>query len=80
MNILRLLGAPVDTYYSLPKTIEFLLCSFESMPSGLFSLKLMFDRSKSESVCDASITRIGDTLSYGFAQTVTSMNDSTKEV
>ena len=40
------------------------------MSSGLFSLKLIFDRSKLESLCDISITRIGDTLSYGFPQTV----------
>ena len=30
----------------------------------------MFDRSKLESVCDISVTRIGDTLSYGFPQAV----------
>ena len=29
----------------------------------------MFDRSKLESLCDVSITRIGDTLSCGFPQT-----------
>ena len=29
----------------------------------------MFDRSKLESLCDVSVTRIGDTLSYGFPQT-----------
>ena len=30
----------------------------------------MFDRSKLESLHDVSVTRIGDTLSYGFPQTV----------
>ena len=30
----------------------------------------MFDRSKLESLCDVSVTRIGETLSYGFPQTV----------
>ena len=30
----------------------------------------MFDRSKLESLRDVSVTRIGDTLSYGFPQTV----------
>ena len=29
----------------------------------------MFDRSKLESLRDESVTRIGDTLSYGFPQT-----------
>ena len=29
----------------------------------------MFDRSKLESLRDVSVTRIGDTLSYGFPQT-----------
>ena len=32
------------------------------MPSGLFSLRLMFERSKSESLRDVSVTRIGDTF------------------
>ena len=39
------------------------------MPSHLFSLRLMFDLSKFESLHDVSVTRIGDTLSYGFLQT-----------
>ena len=30
----------------------------------------MFNRSKLESLGDVSVTRIGDTLSYGFPQTV----------
>ena len=34
-----------------------------STPSRLFSLRLMFERSKLESLCDVSVTRIGDTLS-----------------
>ena len=51
---------------SLPKTIEFFLHSFEH---GLFSMGLMFDRSKLESPRDVSVTRISDTLSYGFPQT-----------
>ena len=60
---------------SLPKTIEFFLRSFErsrrdrSTPSRLFSLRLMFDRWKLGSLRDASVTRIGDTLSYSFPQT-----------
>ena len=29
----------------------------------------MFDRSKLESLRDVSVTRIGDTISYGFPQT-----------
>ena len=40
------------------------------MPSRLFSLRLMFDRSKLESLWDVNVTRIGDTLSNGFPQTV----------
>ena len=63
--------------FSLPKAIEFFLGSFEpscqtqfrSTPSCLFSLKLMFGCSKSESLHDVSINRIGDTLSYGFPKT-----------
>ena len=43
---------------------------FESTPSRLFSLRLMFDRSKLESLRDVCVTRIGDTLSCGFLQTV----------
>ena len=40
-------------------------------PFSLFSLKLMFKRLKSESLRDVSVARIGgDTLSYGFSQTV----------
>ena len=39
------------------------------MPSGLFSLRLMFERSKSESLRDVSVTRIGDTFSHGFLLT-----------
>ena len=39
------------------------------MLSGLLSLKLKFNCSKLKSLCDASVTRIGDTLSYGFPQT-----------
>ena len=38
-------------------------------PSGLFSLRLTFELSISESVCDVRVTRIGDTFSYGFPQT-----------
>ena len=66
-------------YFSLPKTIEFFLRSFERSSrnllefevtsSRLFSLRLMFDRSKLESLRDVSVTRIGDTLSYSFPQT-----------
>ena len=43
---------------------------FRSTPSGLFSLKLMFERSKSESVRDVSVTRVGDTFYHSFPQTV----------
>ena len=39
------------------------------MPSGLFSLRLTFERSKSESLRDVTVTRIGYALSYGFPQT-----------
>ena len=45
------------------------------MASRLFSLKLMFDRSKLESLRDVSVTRIGDTLSYDFIQTGLYRND-----
>ena len=41
------------------------------MPSCLFSLRLMFDCSKLESLRDVNVTRISDTLSYSFTQTVT---------
>ena len=47
------------------------------MPSRLFSLRLMFDCSKSESLRDVNVTRIGDALSYGFPQTALSANKST---
>ena len=33
-----------------------------------FSLKLTLEHSKLKSLCDASVTRIGDTLLYGFPQ------------
>ena len=39
---------------------------FRSTSSGLFSLKLMFECSKSESLRDVSVTRVGDTISYGY--------------
>ena len=39
------------------------------MPSSLFALRLMFECSKSELLHDVSVTRISDTLSYGFLQT-----------
>ena len=42
-----------------PKALE-----FESTSSRLFSLKLMFDRLKLESLRDVSVTKTGDTLSY----------------
>ena len=45
------------------------------MPSSLFSLKLMFDRSKVESLCDVSVTIISDTLSYGVPQTEKAKRD-----
>ena len=50
------------TQYSRP-------LEFGSTPSRLFSLRLMFERSKLESLRDVGVTRIGDTLSYGFLQT-----------
>ena len=34
------------------------------MPSRLFCLRLMFERSKLESLRDVNVTRIDDTLSY----------------
>ena len=37
----------------------------------------MFERSKLESLRDVSVTRIGNTLSFGFPQTVLSENVST---
>ena len=36
------------------------------MSSGLFSLRLIFEYSKSESLCDVSVTRINDIFSYVF--------------
>ena len=39
------------------------------MLSDLFSLRLIFDRLKSESAGDVSATRIGDIFPYGFPQT-----------
>ena len=63
---------------SLPKTIDWFFLSnavvetvrVQSMPSRLFSLRLMFECSKSQSLRDVSVTRIGDTLSYCCPQTV----------
>ena len=73
---------------SLPKTVEFFLLSFKfsgrnhyvfrSRLSGLFSLKLTLNHLKLESLCDVSITRIGDTLSYSFSQTVKGYNFNPK--
>ena len=40
-----------------------------AMRSRLFSLKLIFEHSKSESLCYVIITRIGETLPCGFPQT-----------
>ena len=42
---------------------------FISIQCRLFSLRLRFERSKLESLRDVRVTRIGDTLSYGFPQT-----------
>ena len=39
---------------------------FGLMPSGLFSLRLTFELSESESLCDVSVTRIGDTFPMVF--------------
>ena len=47
---------------------------FRSTPFGLFPLRLMFERSKSESLRDESVTRIGNTLSYGFPQSALVIN------
>ena len=38
------------------------------MPSGLFSLRLTFERSKLESLRDISVTRIGDTFPTVFGR------------
>ena len=38
----------------------------------------MFERSKSESLRDVSVTRIGDAVSYGFLQTVTYAHQKAK--
>ena len=38
--------------------------------SSLFQSRLMFERSKSKSLRNVSVTRICDTLSYGFLQIV----------
>ena len=42
---------------------------FGSTQSGLFSFILMFQRSKSESLRDVSVTRIDHILSHGFPET-----------
>ena len=57
-----------------PSNFEVLSISLEFglTPSGLFSLRLTFELSKSESLRDVSVTRIGDTFSYGFPQTALS--------
>ena len=39
------------------------------MPSGLFSLRLIFEHLKSESLHNVIITKNGYTLSYDFSQT-----------
>ena len=41
---------------------------FRSTPFNLFSSKLIFKDSKSESQCDISVFGIGDILSYGLPQ------------
>ena len=43
---------------------------FRSMPSCLLSLRLMFKHLKLESLGDVCVTRIVDTPSYSFLQTV----------
>ena len=65
-------------HYSLPTVIEFFVGSFERISQTVraqinvifSSLKLMFERSKSESLSDVSVTTIGDTLFHCFPQTV----------
>ena len=47
---------------SLFRTQQSRPLEFESTPFGLISLRLMFDRSKLESLRDASVTRIDDTF------------------
>ena len=58
-------------YVSLPKTIESVIETVRVRINviRLFSLRLMFDRSKLESLRDVSVTSIGDTLSHGFPKT-----------
>ena len=48
---------------------------FRSTLFSLLSLKPIFERSKPESLGDVSITRIGDTLSYGFLQIACTLKD-----
>ena len=43
------------------------------MLSDLFSSRLVFEHLKSELLRDVSVSRIGNTLSYGFPQTVKSL-------
>ena len=58
-----------------PQNISFILSNivadivrvrFGLTPSGLFSLSLTIERSKSETLRDVSVTRIGDTFSTVF--------------
>ena len=68
-----------EILHSVPKTTELFLHSFEPVVKTVrvqinairfICLRLMIERSKSESLGDVSVTRIDDTLSYGFLQTV----------
>ena len=44
------------------RTLLSISLEFGLTPSCLFSLRLAFERSKSESLRDGSVTRVGDTL------------------
>ena len=48
------------------------------MPPGLFSLRLMFKRLKSESMHEVNV--IGDTLSYDFPHTESAFMDGRQQV
>ena len=58
--------------YNLFFVLSNAVVKFRSTPSSLSSLKLVFERSKSGSLRGVSVTRIDNTLSYGFPQTVLS--------
>ena len=77
MRVLKLQTLITSVFYSLPKTVEFSFvlsnAVVETVRVEINAIPFIFfevDHSKLESLRDVSVTRIGDTLSYGFPQTV----------